>query len=194
MYLFLELEEELEHLFSISSCARVSANTHAPHVYPCACIRGGEKQYVWLPYEYSGLISVALLVETARKSRFHSHSLHQRRTLSVLHSLQFTRYFSLSRHSQKKKNWNVMRTLEMKKKKKKWTAKMIVSFQFISDKKMVLLGADVSFPVHSGHSKFFPPWQFYFSAPLSESVFIYLSFPAITRHQTRGGRDRMLKY
>lgn len=44
MYLCLELEEELEHLSSISACARVSANTHAPHVYPCACIRG-EKQY-----------------------------------------------------------------------------------------------------------------------------------------------------
>lgn len=50
MYCFLELEQELEHLFlffPISVCMDVSANTHTLRVYPRACILG-KIQYVSL--------------------------------------------------------------------------------------------------------------------------------------------------
>lgn len=65
---------------------------------------------------------------------------------------------------------------------------MIVSFQFISDKKMVLLGADVSFPVHSGHSKFFPRRSFIFP-PLCLKVFLFICHfqPSPTIRPEAGG-------
>lgn len=198
MYLFLELEEELEHLFSISACARVSANTHAPHVYPCACIRGGWKTIcltaVWvlsvdLRRSAGGnrpQVSVPLTFTSSTTDPVGV-------ALFAVHSI----FFSVSSQPKKKTKKKLKRHEDFgnKKKFKKMGRQddSQLSIHFRQENGASRRGRVFSCALWS-LKVFPPPSQFYFSAPLSESVFIYLSFPAITHHQTRGGRDRMLKY
>lgn len=64
----------------------------------------------------------------------------------------------------------------------------LVSFQFISYKKMVLLSADVSFPVHSGHSKFVLCRSFIYPPPcLKVFLFICHFQPSPTIRPEAGG-------